>query len=99
MMEADADKIAVPVERKNVLAVCIMPDGRKLLWVRPPSWMLVYLSLGMIGLAMVGVASAQWDWSALFLLFPGAGIAYLTILLAPRILLSDPAKPHHWTKR
>lgn len=99
MKQIEADQIAVPVDRKDVLAVCVMPDGRKLLWVRPPTWMLVYLSIGMTGLAVVGVASANWDWSTLFLLFPGAGIAYLTILLAPRTLLSDPAKPHHWIKR
>jgi hypothetical protein len=99
MKQISADQIAVPVDRKDVLAVCVMPDGQKLLWVKPPVWMLVYLGLGMLGLAVVGVASAEWDWSTLFLLFPGFGFAYLVILLAPRALLSDPAKPHHWFKR
>jgi hypothetical protein len=99
MKQINVDQIAVPVDRKDVLAVCIMPDGRKLLWVKPPGWMLVYLSFGMLGLSLLGVASAGWDWGTLFLLLPGAGLAYLAILVTPRILLSDPAKPHHWMKR
>jgi hypothetical protein len=99
MNQIDADQIRIPADREDVLAVCVMPDGKKLLWVKPPGWMLVYLAVGMIGLALMGVASAKWDWSVLFLLFPGAGIAYLVILLAPRALLSDPAKPHHWFRR
>lgn len=96
MHQIDEDQIAVPVDRKDVLAVCVMPDGKKLLWVRPPVWMLLYLAVGMVMLAVIGVASARWDWSVLFLLLPGAGLAYLMILLAPSTFLSDPAKPHHW---
>ncbi len=99
MKQIDADRIVVPVDRKDVLAVCIMSDGSKLLWVRPPLWMLIYLAIGMLGIAVAGVASSQWDWATLFMLLPGAGLAYLTILLAPRAFLSDPAKPHHWGKR
>jgi hypothetical protein len=99
MNQSDPDKIAVPVERKEVLAVCVMPDGNKLLWVKQPLWLTVYILAGMALVATACVASSGWDWSQLLMLLPGAGIAFIAIQHFPRIFLNDPAKPHHWAKR
>lgn len=99
MDQTNADQTVVPVDRKDVLAVCVMPDGRKLLWVRPPVWMLVYLA-GCAGfLIWMGLAASGWNWSNLVIAFGGGVIAYVAIVLAPRAFLSDPGKPHHWIKR
>lgn len=99
MEQIDADKIAVPVDRKDVLAVCIMPDGRKLLWVKPPAWLLLYIAGCAAFLAWLAMAASGWNWSNLILVFSGAVLAYIAIVLTPRAFLSDPAKPHHWAKR
>lgn len=99
MKQPDPDQIVVPVDRKDVLAVCVMPDGKKLLWVRQPIWLTIYM-LGCAGfLIWLGLAATDWDWSQLILLLPGACAAFLAIQHFPRAFLNDPAKPHHWVKR
>ena len=99
MKQIDPDQIAVPVDRKDVLAVCVLPDGKKLLWVRQPLWLTIYMLACAGFLVWLSLAASDWDWGSLLLLFVGGALAFILIQHFPRAFLNDPAKPHHWFKR
>ncbi|WP_162783724.1 DUF3379 domain-containing protein [Devosia naphthalenivorans] len=86
----------LPIERADVVAVCVFPNGKKMLLLKQPAWTRFYLAACALFLIVLGLAATNWNWAALILVFAGAGLAYVVVLIYPQGLLNDPEKPHHW---
>lgn len=97
MTQADQEPLP-SVERQDVQGVLVRPDGSKLLLLKLPTWMRLYMTGGAAFFIVLGLAATNWNWGALLLVGAGAILMYLGVMLYPQGLFHDPAKPHHWPK-
>lgn len=89
------NRIPLPVDRKDVEAVVVFPDGKQMLLVREPVWLRLWLLT--CSLVALGVTVFLFGIGALFgAIVGGAGLAFVVFMTFPRVLLRDPGKSHHW---
>lgn len=80
------------VKRRDILAVCVFPHGKKLLLIRLFFWQRFFLAATSVFLVYLALWAFNWDWRIVIVMCPGAILAYLGIMIYPQTILSDPEK-------